>query len=143
MKHSDFVIGKSFWCGGREWRCTDIGTRTIVAICLDDDDHEVVTVSLGPVKEETRRTSTRSEAEADGWFNGPPYAVAEHVFDEYDQHPCALDAVGPGEGDGETGAGTSVRGPYPEALKLLRARREAAGTLEAASAANSRPTDPV
>lgn len=103
MKHSDFVIGKSFWCGGREWRCTDIGTRTIIAICLDD--HEVVTVSLGPVREETRRTITRSEAEADGWFNGPPYAVAEHVFDEYDQHPCAFDAVGPGEGDGETGPG--------------------------------------
>jgi len=38
MKHSDFVIGKNFWCGGLERRCTDIGTRTIIAICLDDDD---------------------------------------------------------------------------------------------------------
>jgi hypothetical protein len=138
MKHSDFVIGKSFWCGGREWLCTDIGTRTIVAICLDDDD---VTVSLGPVREETRRTINRSEAEADGWFKGPPHTVAEHVFDEYDQHPCAFDTDGTGEGDGETRAGTSVRGPYSEALKLLRARREAARTIEAAGAESLRPTD--
>jgi hypothetical protein len=57
---------------------------------------------------------------AEGWFNGPPYAVAEHVFDEYSQHPCAFDAEGIGEGDGETycfsdpdaggaGAGSALR----------------------------------
>jgi hypothetical protein len=38
LKHSDFVIGASFWRGGREWRCTDIGTRTIVGICLDETE---------------------------------------------------------------------------------------------------------
>src|ERR1035438_6279987 len=133
MKHSDFIIGRSFWCGGREWRCTDIGTRTIVAICLDET--EVVTSSQDPAVEDTRRTLSQSEAAADGWFNGPPYAVAEPVFDEYDQHPCALDAEGTGEGDGGTPAGMMVRGPYSEARKILRVRRDAARALEAASPA--------
>jgi hypothetical protein len=73
MKLADFVIGQEFWCGGRQWRCTDIGTRTIVAIRL-----------------ERRRTLGRAEAEAEGWFNGPPYAVAETVFDEYHQEGCSI-----------------------------------------------------
>lgn len=141
MKHSDFVIGGSFWCGGREWRVTDIGARTIIAICLDET--EVVISSRDPAVEDTRRTLSQSEAKAEGWFNGPPYTVAEHVFDEYDQHPCAFDAEGTGEGDGETPAGTSVRGPYSTTRKILRARRDAARALEAASAATESPTDQV
>jgi hypothetical protein len=32
MQHSEFTIGGTFWCSGRQWRCTDIGTRTIAAI---------------------------------------------------------------------------------------------------------------
>jgi hypothetical protein len=35
MRHGDFRIGAEFRCGGRLWRCTDIGTRTIVAIRID------------------------------------------------------------------------------------------------------------
>lgn len=31
---------------------------------------------------------THAEAEAEGWFNGPPYGVAETVFDEYDLEGC-------------------------------------------------------
>jgi hypothetical protein len=38
-----------------------------------------------------RRTLSRSEAESAGWFNGPPYAVAEFVFDEYDLAGCSLE----------------------------------------------------
>ncbi len=38
MKLSEFEIGKTFWCGGRPWRCTDIGTRVIIAILLEHDD---------------------------------------------------------------------------------------------------------
>jgi len=84
MQHSEFAIGETFWCGGRQWRCTDIGTRTIIAIRIDSVDVE----SNVP---EMRRTLSRSEAAADGWFNGPPYAVGESVFDEYDQQPCSLE----------------------------------------------------
>lgn len=57
MKHSDFEIGTEFTTATGLWRCTDIGTRTIIAIKISDYEDQT-------------------------WFNGPPYAVAEHVFDE-------------------------------------------------------------
>lgn len=63
MRHADFSIGMEFQCGDYRWRCSDIGRRTIVAFCLDHDDDPT-------------------------WYNGPPYAVAETVFDEYDQEGC-------------------------------------------------------
>ncbi len=64
MKKEDFKIGQEFFTDTGKWRCTDIGTRTIVAIKLDKDDKS--------------------------WYNGPPYAVAEEVFDEYDFEGCDL-----------------------------------------------------
>jgi hypothetical protein len=57
MKHSDFKVGMDFLTAVGRWRCTDIGTRTIAAIRLDLD-HDPA------------------------WYNGPPYAVVEYVFDE-------------------------------------------------------------
>jgi hypothetical protein len=84
MKHSDFVIGGTFWCGNRIWQCTDIGTRTIIATRLDSVEVE----SSGS---DRRRTLSHSDAEAEGWFNGPPYAVAEIVFDEYDLEGCSIE----------------------------------------------------
>lgn len=63
MQHTDFEIKLEFECGGRRWRCTDLGTRTVIATPL--------------------------EYPADpSWYNGPPYAVAEAVFDEYDICDC-------------------------------------------------------
>jgi hypothetical protein len=56
MKPSDFHIGLEFACGPFEWRCTDVGMRTVVAIRLVEDD---------PV-----------------WYEGPPYMVDEVVLDE-------------------------------------------------------------
>ena len=67
MRHADFKIGMLFECSDNRWRCTDIGTRTIAGIRLDHEDDP-------------------------SWYDGPPYAVAEMVFDEYDQAVCeALD----------------------------------------------------
>lgn len=86
MRHAEFQIGGLFWCGRRQWRCTDIGTRVITAIRLDHVDVE----STVP---DQRRTLGRSEAEAEGWFNGPPYVVNETVFDEYDIEGCTLEPV--------------------------------------------------
>ena len=63
MEHGDFTIGKEFMTASGTWRCTDIGTRTIIAIKVSDRDDT-------------------------SWFNGPPYAVAEMVFDEYDLGGC-------------------------------------------------------
>jgi antitoxin ParD1/3/4 len=102
MRHEDFRIGDVFWCGGRQWRCTDIGTRVITAIRLDLAHVE----STAP---EQRRTLNRAEAEAEGWFNGPPYAVNEVVFDEYDIEGCTREP----EADGEANAASGADAPEP------------------------------
>lgn len=65
MVKEGFQIGLEFYTASGKWRCTDIGTRVIVAIKLDQTD--------------------------ESWYNGPPYAVAEIVFDEYDFGGCSLD----------------------------------------------------
>ena len=38
MNIQDFKVGKDFSCGDKMWRCTDKGSRVIIAICLDDSD---------------------------------------------------------------------------------------------------------
>lgn len=82
MKHSEFEIGCEFYCNGERWRCTDIGTRVIVAIPME-----------GQV---TRFNSESQQLEIisadESWLNGPPYARAETVFDEND-----LPALSPNE----------------------------------------------
>lgn len=65
MNHADFQIGIEFYTATGKWRCTDRGTRTIIAIKLDRSDDA-------------------------GWYNGPPYAVDEIVFDEDDLEGCVL-----------------------------------------------------
>ncbi len=83
MKRSDFAIGRKFWCGGKRWRCTDVGTRVIVAICLEP--HEIATSSPGSGE-------VGSVTDDPKWLNGPPYAVAESVFDEHDIQGCSIAA---------------------------------------------------
>jgi hypothetical protein len=86
MRHEDFRIGVEFWCSGRRWRCTDIGTRVVVGVCLEP--HEVVTV----VRDDrtSNRTMTRTMTTDGSWFAGPPYAVPEEVFDEYSIGACTF-----------------------------------------------------
>jgi hypothetical protein len=76
MQHNEFQIGAEFWCNAVPWRCTDIGSRTITAICLDR-----VQAASGPHRQSIRNLD-RAAGDSEGWFNGPPYAVQEHVFDE-------------------------------------------------------------
>jgi len=64
MQISDFEIGGEFRCGGKQWRCADLGQRVVVAIPTDQHN-------------------------APSWLNGPPYAIAETVFDEYDVEVCS------------------------------------------------------
>jgi hypothetical protein len=68
MKHEQFRIGEEFWCGERRWRCTDVGSRVIVAICLEP--------------RESDRWPSGSEA--------PPFGVRESSFDEYSIQGCSL-----------------------------------------------------
>jgi hypothetical protein len=88
MKHSEFRIGVEFWCGGKRWRCTDVGSRVIVAISLEP--HEVTSYvpsagGVGAGRFEHHVTDDPS------WLVGPPYAVVEDVFDEYDFPGCSLE----------------------------------------------------
>ncbi|TXN39938.1 hypothetical protein FV232_25250 [Methylobacterium sp. WL30] len=84
MDLSDFRIGSEFTCSGRRYRCTDIGIRTVLAIQVD----EATIASKEPGEPVTTRLVSGHEAEAIGWFTGPPYSVIEHVFDEEDQDLC-------------------------------------------------------
>jgi len=63
MKHGDFHIGLEFFASaGFRWRCTDVGTRTILAVRLDYDNPH--------------------------WYQGPPYIAKEEVFDEDQIEHC-------------------------------------------------------
>lgn len=64
MKPADFHIGLEFFCGPFRYRCTDIGSRTVAAIRLVEDD---------PI-----------------WYAGPPYMVREVVLDEIDLQDAFL-----------------------------------------------------
>lgn len=78
MTHSEFRIGEHFWCGDRRWRCTDIGTRVIVAICLEP--HEIVEMDVN--KDGAQPVQRRVVSDDPSWLTGPPYAINEEVFDE-------------------------------------------------------------
>ena len=71
MKYEEFTLGMEFMCGGKRWRCTDRGIRTVIGICLDAHPGDP------------------------SWYHGPPYAVAETVFDEDDLEACEpVDQIG-------------------------------------------------
>ncbi|WFT88745.1 hypothetical protein [Rhizobium leguminosarum] len=72
---------------GARSRCTDVGTRTVVAIRVHPV--EMTTVQAGGTKE--HETPTYEQADAMGWFDGPPFGVAEVVFDEDDLEVCSLE----------------------------------------------------
>ena len=57
-----FEIGRLFEMGGRLWVCTDVGSRTVCAVPLDD-------------LVESRDL-------------GPPYSIKERVLDRYDMDGC-------------------------------------------------------
>jgi hypothetical protein len=84
LKKEDFFIGLEFYTGSGKWRCTDIGTRVIVAIRIDQ-----VTVSEHDRENEPTASIVTDDQ---SWFGCPPYAVTEHVFDEFDMGGCSLDA---------------------------------------------------
>lgn len=65
MRREDFHIGLEFVASaGFRWRCTDVGTRTILAIQFDRKDPH--------------------------WYQGPPYIAEEVVFDEHEMTHCHL-----------------------------------------------------
>jgi hypothetical protein len=93
VRKTDFHIGLEFFTATGRWRCTDIGTRVIVAISLEA--HEI---GSSEYKEGQRVITYRMTDDPIG-FNGPPYAVVEHVFDEYDMEGCCLHPLDEDFGD--------------------------------------------
>jgi hypothetical protein len=73
MRLSDFHIGLEFWMSGSRWRCTDVGTRLVIAIKLDHEDDP-------------------------SWYSGPPYAVCECPIDPHDFPACSLTRHGGNSG---------------------------------------------
>jgi hypothetical protein len=82
MELSDFVIGKTFWTHSGTFRCTDIGTRVVVAVKLGPR-----AVSRAESADGEVRITKRIDDEP-SWLNGPPYAVEEAVFDENELLGC-------------------------------------------------------
>ena len=72
MRHEEFRIGMECWCGGRQWRCTDVGTRVVVGVCLDP--YEVVTG--------THEVGTSATT------------VLEEIFDEHSIDGCRVSPDG-------------------------------------------------
>lgn len=83
MKHADFQIGTEFFTAAGKWRCTDVGTRVIVAISLEP--REMVRVHYA---ENKGRHEERFLSHEPRDLLGPPYGVVEQVFDEYDLDGC-------------------------------------------------------
>lgn len=72
-----------FFTAAGRWRCTDVGSRVIVAISLEA--HEIVTQHTDT---SGQRVETRAMTDDPSWHAGPPYAIVEHVFDEYAIEDC-------------------------------------------------------
>lgn len=72
---ADFYIGFEFYTETGRWRCTDVGSRTVIAISLEP--HEIVTLH-----EDGNQTTEMQNGE--DLYYGPPYMIVEHVFNEYD-----------------------------------------------------------
>lgn len=91
MNHSDFSIGLEFWCSDKRWRCTDVGTRVVTAICLEP--REMVRGEVDP-EDKSKRIQTKYVSTDPRDLNGPPYGVAENVFDDYDIEACSVEREG-------------------------------------------------
>ncbi|HET9954644.1 MAG TPA: hypothetical protein VFQ61_09070 [Polyangiaceae bacterium] len=65
---------------GHVHRVTDVGSRTFLTI---DTTSGTIAARDSETGETTTRVVTGNEWQS--WLSGPPYAVAENVWDEYDQ----------------------------------------------------------
>lgn len=104
MQHSDFYIGLEFSASaGFRWRCTDVGSRTIVAIRLDHEDSN--------------------------WYRGPPYVAEEVVFDETEIKRChQTDADAIHSAMDECRTSDHPGYPSEDVVKMMKARFAGDGT---------------
>lgn len=101
MKRADFHVGLIFNTAIGRWKCTDVGTRTISAIHLDDPEH----------------------GQDPRWTEGPPYGLEEKVFDEHAIECAFLTLRGMVDDRLATGGALHFT-PGPLAFQHVRRRRE-------------------
>jgi len=82
MELSDFAIGETFWTHVGAFRCTDVGTRVVVAVKLGPRE-----IGRAEKVDGELRITKRIDDDP-SWLNGPPYAVEEVVFDENELLGC-------------------------------------------------------
>lgn len=87
MKLEEFEIGLEFYSGSTghiRMRVTDIGQFNVIAIRVDQVEMTQIDTNGNP----TITKYNMLEAEKYGYFEGPPYMLAQHVFDEFDIEAC-------------------------------------------------------
>jgi hypothetical protein len=96
MELRDFVSGETSWTHAGAFRCTDIGTRVVVAVKLGSR-------AIGRAETVDGELQITKRIDDDpSWLNGPPYAVEEVVFDENELLGCfrsEAELLGEGEPD--------------------------------------------
>ncbi len=81
MQINDFDIGLNFYMGDQWWRCTDVGTRTIVAIKhINKFNCPIVQPGIIGIEESYQHIDKTGTA-----------GIAEHVIDEDDMEACSLE----------------------------------------------------
>ena len=90
VKHSEFFIGLEFFVAGGRRRCTDVGSRVIVAISLEP--RELVRVWFDA---DGQRCEERFMSDDPRDLRGPPYMIIETVLDECDLPGCSLTPIEP------------------------------------------------
>ena len=117
MELSDFAIGETFWTHAGAFRCTDIGTRVVVAVKLGPRE-----VSRAESVDGELRITKRIDDDP-SWLNGPPYAIEELVFDENELVGCfrsEAELLGDGE-DNVDGVASVTRLTLRDSRRRLHA----------------------
>jgi hypothetical protein len=90
MDLSEFKIGENFYRSGRAFRCTDIGSRVVIGVPLQATRGRA-SITDGVMGAPVIEPLSEEETLRGGWLNGPPYALAEMVFDEDDLEDCTVE----------------------------------------------------
>ena len=96
--------------------------------CRHEDNRPIHLNQVGIDGTAGRHILIKDEAKARRLFHGPPYILGEEVFVEYDFEGCEpdnlLDYPRYEDRPPKLDVSNAVRGPFKEAVKILRARQE-------------------
>lgn len=88
MKINEFKIGESFFTGSGEWTCTDIGTRSILAVKVGKS----ITLISFVYDVDTRDSKEGQHTMTWDVIKTNPFLLGENeVFEEFDFGGCRLE----------------------------------------------------